>query len=389
MTKLRHLWPVLALCAVGCDSGEKPDTKTSTKAAGEHVPERPYDSAGGGDGGGPAINPQQLHDRVKPIFAALPKEAPNPDNPTNAAKVELGKMLYYDKRLSKNHDVSCNTCHDLAKWGVDVREREGKRTDVSPGHKGQLGERNSPTVYNAALNFVQFWDGRAADVEEQAKGPVLNPVEMAMPNEAAVLKVLASIPGYKEKFKEAFPDDAKALTYDNMGKAIGAFERTLLVPAPYDKFIEGDLAALKGDQLRGLELFLDVGCTQCHSGALLGGAQFQKLGSVKPWPNLHDEGRAKVTASPIDKFVFKVPSLRNITETGPFLHNGSEPDLGNVVRLMAEHQTARGKLKDEEVDAIVAFLGALTGEIPQDKIKAPELPPSGPSTPRPGPQLTC
>jgi cytochrome c peroxidase len=384
MTKLRHLWPVLALCATGCDSGEKPDTKTVTKA-GEHVPARPYDSAGGDDGGGPAINPQQVLDRVKPIMASLPNEAPNPNNPPSPAKLELGRMLYFDKRLSKNHDLSCNTCHDLAQFGIDVRERDGKRTSVSMGHRGQLGDRNTPTVYNAALHFVQFWDGRAQDVEEQAKGPVLNPVEMAMRDEAAVLKVLASIPGYRAKFDEAFPDDDKPITYDNMGKAIGVFERTLLVPAPYDDFLEGDLTALEGEQLRGLQLFLDVGCTQCHSGPLLGGAQFQKLGSVKPWHGLKDEGRAKITGSAADKFVFKVPSLRNITQTGPYFHDGSETELRNVVRRMAEHQTARGTLADAEVDAIVAFLGSLEGKIPQDKIEPPELPPDGPSTPAPDP----
>jgi cytochrome c peroxidase len=386
MTTFRSV-PLLLVLAVGaCDGGEKTDAKAvAPKKAGD-ANARVYDGPGGDDGGGgPAINPQQILDRVKPIMAALPKEAPNPDNPITEAKVELGRILYFEKRLSKNHDLSCATCHDLANYGIDMRERDGKRTATSPGHRGQLGERNTPTVYNAALHFVQFWDGRAKDVEEQAKGPVLNPVEMAMPNEAAVVAVLRSIPGYEEKFTAAFPDDDPPITYENMSKAIGAFERTLLVPARYDDFLGGDLDALDGKQLRGLQLFLDVGCTQCHSGALLGGAQFQKLGTIKPWPDLHDEGRAKITASEADKFVFKVPSLRNVTKTAPYLHNGSEAELGNVVRLMAEHQTAKGKLQDEELEAILAFLGSLTGELPRDRIAEPTLPESGPKTPGPDP----
>ena len=386
MTNRVHVLSVaLVLGAGACDGGEKTDAKSVAKQPGDNNT-RVYDGPGGNDGGGgPAINPQQLLDRIKPIMAALPKEAPNPDNPTSEAKVELGRMLYFEKRLSKNQDISCATCHDLANWGIDVRERDGKRTATSPGHRDQLGERNTPTVYNAALHFVQFWDGRAKDVEEQAKGPVLNPVEMAMPDEASVLAVLRSIPAYEEKFAAAFPGDDPPITYDNMGQAIGAFERTLLVPARFDDFIGGNLDALKGNELRGLQLFLDVGCTQCHSGALLGGTQFQKLGTVKPWPDLHDVGRAKITASDADKFVFKVPSLRNVTKTPPYLHNGGEPELGNVVRLMAEHQTARGKLQDDEVEAILAFLGTLAGEIPKDRIAPPTLPENGPKTPQPDP----
>ena len=170
-----------------------------------------------------------------------------------------------------------------------------------------------------------------------------------------------------------------------MAKAIGAFERELLTPAKYDKFVGGDADTLSATELAGLQLFLDVGCTQCHAGSLIGGAQFQKLGSVKPWPDLKDEGRKEVTEQEADKHVFKVPSLRNITKTGPYLHDGSEPDLGKVVRLMAEHQTARGKLEDQEVDAILAFLGTLEGELPKDKIAKPELPESGPKTPAPDP----
>jgi cytochrome c peroxidase len=375
---------LLVLGAAACDGGEK--TEAPLPKPGNNNT-RIYDGPGGDAvvAGGPAINPQQLLDRIKPIMAALPKEAVNPDNPSTPEKIELGHMLYFDKRLSKNQDIACVTCHDLEHYGIDIREHEGLRDATSKGHRGQIGERNTPTVYNAALHFVQFWDGRAKDVEEQAKGPVLNPVEMAMKDEPSVLAVLRSIPGYEEKFAAAFPGEDPPITYDNVGRAVGAYERTLLTPARFDAFIAGDLDALKGQELRGLQLFLDVGCTQCHSGALLGGTQFQKLGTIKPWPDLHDVGRSKITASDADKFVFKVPSLRNVTQTAPYFHNGSEADLGNAVRMMAEHQTARGKLQDDEVLAIVAFLGSLEGEIPKDKIGAPALPENGPDTPGPDP----
>jgi cytochrome c peroxidase len=325
-------------------------------------------------------------DRIKPILTPLPELAEHPDHPITDAKVELGRMLYYDPRLSKSHDVSCNTCHDLEKYGIDIRESDGKRDRLSFGHKNQPGERNSPTVYNAALHVAQFWDGRAADVEAQALGPILNPVEMAMVGEPEVLATLSSIPGYVEKFTAAFPEDTgKSITYANIGEAIGAFERKLLTPAPYDAFLTGDMTALNAEQLYGMQLFLDVGCTQCHIGSTLGGTQFQKLGSVKPWPGIEDIGRAKITGSDADKFVFKVPGLRNIAQTAPYMHNGGVDSLAQMVRLMAEHQTARGTLEDREADAIVAFLGSLTGEIPKDYIAKPELPENGPNTPGPDP----
>ncbi|RMG98813.1 MAG: cytochrome-c peroxidase [Deltaproteobacteria bacterium] len=327
----------------------------------------------------PDVSAAQILERAKPLFSPLPEVMASPDNPVTDAKVELGRMLYYDTRLSKNHDISCNTCHDLEKYGVDPRG-----TPTSAGHKGQMGDRNSPTVYNAALQIAQFWDGREPTVEAQAKQPILNPVEMAMPNEAAVVAVLESIPGYVEKFKAAFPDDAKPVTYDNMAKAIGAFERKLVTPAPFDQFLAGNMGALNKKQLWGLQLFMDVGCTTCHTGPGLGGTMFQKLGSVKPWPT-KDEGRYKVTKQEADKFVFKVPILRNITKTGPYLHDGSIADLGEMVQKMAEHQTAKGRLSDAELDALLAFLDALTGEIPKELIAKPELPASGPNTPKPDP----
>jgi cytochrome c peroxidase len=317
-----------------------------------------------------------LQAQAASLFQPLPAEMTSDQHPITAAKVALGRMLYHDTRLSKNHDLSCNSCHDLAKYGVD-----GEPT--SSGHKGQRGGRNSPTVYNAALHIAQFWDGRAADVEAQAKGPVLNPIEMGMPDAAQVVRVLKSIPGYVEAFAAAFPGAADAVTYDNAAEAIGAFERRLVTPAPFDAFLAGDLAALSAEQRTGLRTFIDSGCTACHNGVAAGGALYQKLGLVKPYATA-DVGRAEVTGNEADRFFFKVPSLRNIAETGPYFHDGSVATLDAAIRLMAEHQLGR-TLTDAQVGEIRSFLASLTGTLPAEYIAAPALPPSGPDTPAPDP----
>lgn len=316
----------------------------------------------------------QLRERAKAFFGELPKDMALKDKPLSEAQVKLGHVLYFDERLSKGHDVSCNTCHMLDKYGVDGKPQ-------SSGHKGQLGARNSPTVYNAALHFVQFWDGRAKDVEEQAKGPVLNPVEMAMPDAKAVDKVLRSIPGYKKLFADAFPGQPKPVSFDNMAAAIGAFERKLVTPSPFDAFLAGDDKAISKEALAGLDLFMGQGCTICHAGPALGGQMYQKLGLLKPYPT-KDTGRHEVTKKDSDKYLFKVPSLRNIAKTGPYLHDGSIASLAEMVEIMAKHQTPSGALKPEQTKKIVAFLESLTGELPAQWVKAPELPKSGKKTPR-------
>ena len=209
------------------------------------------------------------------MFAPLPEVAPAKTGDLTAEKIALGRMLYYEPRMSKSQKISCNTCHDLAKYGVD-----GEPT--SEGHKGQRGDRNAPTVYNAAVHFVQFWDGRAPDVEAQAKGPVLNPVEMAMGSDKEVVAVLKSMPGYVDAFKKAFPADKNPVTFDNMALAIGAFERKLMTPSRWDKFLKGDQAALTAEEKAG---FNGAGCQTCHAGALLGGNLYQKIGVLKPYPD--------------------------------------------------------------------------------------------------------
>jgi cytochrome c peroxidase len=310
------------------------------------------------------------------LFGPLPEAATTPDNLLSEAKTDLGRMLYYDARLSKNHDISCNSCHQLDRFGVD-----GEPT--SPGHRGQRGDRNSPTVYNAALHVAQFWDGRAPDVEAQAKGPVLNPVEMASASDEAVVAILRSIPGYANAFEKAFPDDPQPISFDNMAKAIGAFERKLMTPGRFDRFVQGDPQALDPEERKGLETFVAVGCASCHMGPALGGSFFRKLGLVHPYET-EDPGREKVTGEANDRHVFKVPSLRNVAETGPYFHDGSIGSLGEAVRLMAYHQLGR-ELDDQQVSEIVVFLESLTGEIDEAYVARPELPASGPKTPAPDP----
>lgn len=307
------------------------------------------------------------------MFQPLLEVADNPKNPVTAEKITLGRMLFYDTRLSKNRTMSCNSCHDLDSFGDD-----GLKT--SKGIHDQFGGRSSPTVYNAAIHLAQFWDGRAADVEEQAIGPVTNPVEMGMPDPDFVLKVLKSIPGYVEAFKAAFPGEKDPLTYLNVGNAIGAFERILMTPAPFDAFLKGDDAALTDAQKHGLNVFITTGCIVCHSGMGVGGHLYQKLGLVKEWPT-KDLGRFEATKVETDKYFFKVPSLRNITETAPYLHDGSVETLPEIVAKMAEFQLGRD-LPKEDVAAIVTFLGALKGTIDEDLIRQPELPADGPDTPK-------
>lgn len=310
------------------------------------------------------------------FFTPLPQRFENPKNPITPEKVALGRMLFYETRLSKNHDVSCNSCHALDGYGVD-----GQPT--STGHRGKKGGRSAPTVYNAGGHVAQFWDGRAADLEAQAKGPILNPIEMAMPNERKVVAVLKSIPGYVAAFKAAFPADKDAVTYDNLARAVGAFERELVTPSGFDMFLAGDRTALTSVQQEGLATFVSLGCNTCHNGPAVGGASFQKLGLVKPF-DTKDVGRFEVTKDEADRFKFRVPSLRNIEMTGPYMHDGAKKTLEEMVQVMAEHQL--GKTPTEvQVRAVVAFLKSLTGTLRPEQIAKPELPPSGPKTPKPDP----
>jgi cytochrome c peroxidase len=328
-----------------------------------------------GCSGNPPAKPVVVdREKLKP-FMPLSTVMDSPKNPLTPEKIALGRMLYYEPRLSKSQEISCNTCHPLDHYGVDNKR-------VSDGHRGLTGSRNTPTVYNAAGQIMQFWDGRAADVEEQAKVPMQNPLEMAMPSREEVEHVLQSIPVYVNLFQKAFPKDKNPVTFDNAALAIGAFERRLVTPSRFDLYLDGVDSALNDDEKVGLIKFVDVGCVACHTGRYLGGTMYQKIGLVKPYPNTKDQGHFEVTGKDVHRMWFKVPSLRNIDKTAPYFHDGSVTTLEHAVQLMSDYQLER-PLTHREVQQVSTFLRSLTGEIPVDYIKAPMLPPSSDKTPKP------
>jgi cytochrome c peroxidase len=304
------------------------------------------------------------------LFTPLPEMVPTAENPLTDERIQLGRMLFFDARLSRNRDVSCNSCHSLSDFGVDGRP-------VSTGDEGQQGRRNAPSVFNSAAHTAQFWDGRAPDVEEQAKGPVLNPVEMAMSSPEEVEKVLRGIPGYRSAFRAAFPGEAEPVSFDNMAKAIAAFERVLMTPSRWDLFLQGDTTAISSSEHVGFMSFQHAGCSQCHNGPTIGGTSFQQLGRAKAWPDTSDRGRVEVTGNQQDDMVFKVPSLRNVERTSPYFHDGSVKTLDEAVRKMGEYQLGR-QLSEQEVGSIITWLDTLTGELPQELITPPNLPPDRP-----------
>lgn len=302
---------------------------------------------------------------IQPINAA---------NVSNPALVQLGMQLYFDPRLSKSGFISCNSCHNLSMGGTD-------NLKTSIGHKWNQGPINAPTVLNSSLNVAQFWDGRAADLKEQAGGPIANPGEMGFTHELAV-KTLATIPGYVEEFKKVFGTDK--ITIDEVTKAIAAFEETLVTPnSRFDQWLKGDKNALTTQEVQGYELFKNSGCVACHNGPAVGGNSFQKMGVVEPYKgDSKAEGRAAVTGKDADRFNFKVPTLRNIEMTYPYFHDGEAKTLSQAVEIMGRIQLGRNFSKEENAD-IVAFLKSLTGD--QPSFKLPQLPPSGPDTPSPQP----
>ena len=314
-----------------------------------------FGAAAGGFAQNTTLNPATLRSNALQTMAILPDKAPGADK-DSAVLVSLGKELYFEKRLSKNNSQSCNTCHvvDGGRAGVD-------NEPTSPGAFGKRGDRNSPTVFNAALHIAQFWDGRAPDLKEQAKGPILNPVEMAMASEAEVLERLKADKSYPAKFKAAFTGEAELINYENVAKAIAAFERTLITRDRFDDFLKGQDHALTSAELKGLDTFLKTGCTACHNGPLLGGNSYQKVGLIKPYANQTDPGRAAVTKDDDDKFKFKVPSLRNIAATHPYFHDGKITTLHEAVRTMANLQLGLQLTAEQEAD-LVTFLKTLTGK---------------------------
>ncbi len=316
-----------------------------------------------------AANENSLLQKARHRFGVIPGKPPElTKNPLSAAKIELGKMLFFEGRLSANGSVSCNTCHDLAKAGVDNLE-------TSIGMNGQKGNRNSPTVYNAIFNFAQFWDGRASDLQEQAKGPIQAAIEMNNKPDQAI-QTLKSIPAYAGLFRAAFPNDAEPITFENLAKAIEAFEATLLTPeSRFDQYLSGDEAILTEQEKRGLGLFITKDCATCHKGINLGGLSYHRFGvAKKPGDTIlppNDKGRLSVTHSASDEYVFRAPSLRNVELTAPYFHSGKVWDLKEAITVMTTVQLGV-KMKDKEVEEIAAFLKTLTGKIPT--IVPPKLP---------------
>ena len=301
--------------------------------------------------------------------AALLDSVNIPKTPQQEAKIELGKMLWFDPRLSLSGKVSCNTCHDLSTNGADTKP-------LSIGYAGRKGTVNSPTVFNAEKQIAQFWDGRAKTLAEQATGPITNPLEMAMTPELAE-GVIRSIPGYRPYFEKAF--GSKNPTFSEIAEALAAFETTLTTPnAPFERYLKGDKNALTQQQIDGLKLFRRSGCIRCHSGNLLGGTSFQKVGSVRPYvTDNSSKGRMDVSGKPWDEVMFKVPTLLNVERTAPYFHDGAVKTLPDAVKKMADIQLDMN-LSEKQVEEIVAFLESLNGELP--KIEKPTLPPSGPET---------
>lgn len=301
--------------------------------------------------------------------AALLDSVNIPKTPQQEAKIELGKMLWFDPRLSLSGKVSCNTCHDLSTNGADTKP-------LSIGYAGRKGTVNSPTVFNAEKQIAQFWDGRAKTLAEQATGPITNPLEMAMTPELAE-GVIRSIPGYRPYFEKAF--GSKNPTFSEIAEALAAFETTLTTPnAPFERYLKGDKNALTQQQIDGLKLFRRSGCIRCHCGNLLGGTSFQKVGSVRPYvTDNSSKGRMDVSGKPWDEMMFKVPTLLNVERTAPYFHDGAVKTLPDAVKKMADIQLDMN-LSEKQVEEIVAFLESLNGELP--KIEKPTLPPSGPET---------
>jgi len=319
---------------------------------------------------------KQAQGLFKPIPATAP---PLKGNASTPAKVNLGKMLYFEPRLSASHSISCNSCHMIGMGGVDLQE-------TSLGHRWQHGGRNAPTVYNAVFDLAQFWDGRASDLEQQAGGPLVNPVEMDT-TEAHVVEQLKGIPGYAQVFARAFPGTADPITFDNVRKAIAVFEATLLTPnAPFDRYLKGNEKALDATQKQGLALFISKGCTACHNGINVGGGMYAPFGLVeRPGADIlppGDKGRFAVTKTVSDEYVFRVPPLRNIALTAPYFHTGKVWDLRQAVAIMGSSQLG-ARLTDDEIGKIEVFLGSLTGDQPM--VTLPILPPSVATTPRPKP----
>ena len=315
---------------------------------------------------------ENLLKQANKIFGPLPQAMVSEKNPISPEKVKLGKILFYETRISVDGTVSCSRCHPIGLYAADGLQK-------SIGNNCKVNPRNAPTLFNTAGQISEHWIGNRVDVEDQAKQAVIGPPSFGMPSYEAVEKRLKEIKGYGPLFKEAFPQDKDPVTVDNFAKAVGAFERTLVTPSRFDAFVKGELTALSDNQKRGLKTFVETGCMICHSSAYVGGQMYQKFGVFEPYWRYTgskeiDGGRYVVTKNESDKYVFKVPILRNVEMTFPYFHDGSVDHLNDAIRIMGKIQLGKD-LDKSQVEEIVTFLKSLTGEIPEDALKVPLLPP--------------
>jgi len=325
---------------------------------------------------GAANGDQALLDKARALFKPLPVTSALENNALTPVRVALGKALFYETRVSNDGRLSCGTCHNPAFYGADALA-------LSVGVNGKVLPRNASTVFNTSLLMAQHYGGNRASVEEQAVKALLSPLAYGNTSYEQVEKKLQQL-GYQAMFEQAYPGEAKSLSAENWGKAIGAFERTLLTPAPFDRFLQGDLQALPPQAKQGLNTFIETGCAGCHNGVSVGGQMYQKFGITQDYWLLtgstekeafkgYDKGRFHDTKNEADAFMFKVPQLRNVAVTPPYFHDGSVATLPQAVKVMAQLQLGK-QLKDEDVASIVSFLESLSGEVPADFAKAPVLP---------------
>ena len=308
------------------------------------------------------------------FFKPLPKDMATPEFPITPERVDLGRKLFFDPRISADGTVNCARCHQSALYGTDGLAKPH-------GSHDRLNPRNAPTVLNAALQFKAHWRGDRDDVEDQAKQALVGPPSFGNPDYASAMSKLNSIRGYAEMFRKAFPGDENPITPENWGRAIGAYERTMVTPSRFDLYLAGDPQALTAAEQQGLRTFINIGCPTCHNGPGVGGGTFQKFGVVEDYwtatgSKQVDKGRFDVTHQQADMYVFKVPVLRNVAMTPPYFHDGSVGTLPQAVGIMARVQLGKS-LTDEETNQIVAFLHSLTGELPDNFVNAPVLPASG------------
>ncbi len=319
----------------------------------------------------------QLLVRAQQHFKPLPADAGSAQRPLSAQRIALGRALFFEPRLSVDDRISCATCHQPSFYGAEPLA-------VSIGPAGKVLPRNSPTVFNTALQFAQHYGGNRSDVEDQAVKSLLSPFAYAQKDYAAAEAKLRALPGYRAMFERAFPGQAEPVTVANLGVAIGAFERVLITPAPFDRYLSGDDRALDAQAKRGLDKFMSFGCAGCHNGATIGGQTYQKFGVTQDYwlatgskPNdVHksiDKGRFQDTRNEADSFMFKVAPLRNVAVTPPYFHDGSVAKLDDAVRVMGRLQLGR-QIGDADVADIVAFLESLTGEVPALFATPPVLP---------------